>query len=243
MKYFGEGHRNIDDVIDAQIRELIDVMRKGATEETNSWNDPLSDDNCSFEKIMLTSLNFGLTSPRQIRWFFEELLTFASEQLLVFVIDLISFWIDNQLQWIIADDWLYRQCIKVITNMTSLTAREKGLNVVSKLIRMDKIKEFAASELNMSLVLALQDTEIRNSLLIILCESEAIAQILDQRDMNCESSLESLLSSWLGEGQYDFLNEVDGRLRLAFTTTEVKTYDTEAPRRSSTRQRVQGGFK
>ena len=73
----------------------------------------------------------------------------------------------------------------------------------------------------------------------MLCEIEPIAQNLDSRQESCPSSLEALLSAWLTDGQYEFLAELDGRLRLAFTTTEVKNYEGDAPRRSSFKHRVQ----
>ena len=83
------------------------------------------------------------------------------------------------------------------------------------------------------------DITLRTSLLIILCESEEIVKLLDQRPIEDESSLDSLLSSWITDGQYEFLTEIDGRLRLSFTTTEVKSYNTdEMPRRSSQKQRI-----
>ena len=159
MTYVGENNtpRNMDQIINDQFRELINVIKRDASIDTNSWNDALGDDNCSFEKIMLTSLNFGLKAPRQIRSFLEELLTFASEPLLIFIADLISFWVDNHLQWIIADSWLYQQIIKVISTMQTQPAIDKALIVVSKLLRLDKIKHFAASETNMERVLEIQD--------------------------------------------------------------------------------------
>jgi len=76
-------------------------------------------------------------------------------------------------------------------------------------------------------------------LLIILCECEEIAKLLDLRPPTDDCSLTSLLSSWITDGQYNFLIEVDGRLRLSFTTTEVKAYNTgEVPRRSSIKQQL-----
>ena len=40
------------------------------------------------------------------------------------------------------------------------------------------------------------------------------------------------------EKQYDFLSEVDARLRLSFTSAVVKNYDCEVPRRSNSKHRL-----
>ena len=157
MKYFGENSpRHLDEILDTQFDKLLEVIRKGSSSDTNSWNDTVGDDNCSFEKIMLSSFNFGLKKPKQIRVFFETLVTFASEPLLIFIAELVSFWVDNHLQWIIADDWLYLQTITVIKAMKTETAIDKGLVVLTKLLRKDKIAKFAAQPNNIEFVLAVQ---------------------------------------------------------------------------------------
>jgi hypothetical protein len=82
MKLVGNGDSTPENVTEMHFKELIEVMRKSTGTDLNSWNDSLADDNCAFEKIILTSFNFGLTSPKQIRVFFEEILSFASSSLL-----------------------------------------------------------------------------------------------------------------------------------------------------------------
>lgn len=240
MKYFGENSpRNFDEILNPQFDKLLDVIKKGSMSDTNSWNDTVGDDNCSFEKIMLSSFNFGLKKPKQIRSFFETIVTFASEPLLIFIAELISFWVDNHLQWIIADDWLYQQSVAVVKAMKTQPAIDKGLNVLSKLLRKEQIAKFAARPANMERVLTVSDANKKNALLIILCECEEIAKLLDLRSPSDDSSLSALLTSWITDGQYYFLTEIDGRLRLCFTTTEVKSYNNgEIPRRSNQKQQL-----
>jgi hypothetical protein len=156
-----------------------------------------------------------------------------------YIADLMSFWVDNQMYWIILDDWLYRMVIILLSKNKSQPASNKGLSVAGKLLHLEKIKEFAAMGQNLEMVFGIKNEKIKNQLLVILCESESIAQILDQRCEDDPCSLDSLIVSWMAEGQYDFSAEIDGRLRLSFTTTEVKCYDTEEiPRRSNIKKRL-----
>ena len=169
MRYCGADERKVEQIVQSQFTKLLEVMRKRNCQEVSSWNDPLVDDNCSFEKVFLSSFNFGVESPSDIRWIFEEILTFASEALLTYVIELIGFWVESQAQWITADDWLYRQCITVITNVTSKLATEKCIAVISKLVKFPKIKAFAAQDVNLGQILSIEGQALR-TLLIANCQ-------------------------------------------------------------------------
>ena len=102
--------------------------------------------------------------------------------------------VDLQLQWIIADDWVYRQLLSILQN---LKEKSRAIEILRKLAKIPKIKAFAAESFNFNLAMEISDPEAKSEVLTILCESESIAQLLDQRQQSDPYSLEGMLSSWL----------------------------------------------
>ena len=101
--------------------------------------------------------------------------------------------IDLQLQWIIADDWIYRQLLLILQN---LEQKSQAIKVFKKLTKISKIKAMAAESQNFNLVMQIKDPACKSEILTILCESEIVAQILDQREKSDLFSLDGLISTW-----------------------------------------------
>ena len=85
------GDQTLDQYFEGQFREISNCLKQRHLDNTSARSDQ-SEDNAILEKLLLSSFNFGLTSPRQIRKFFEDIVTWASEALLIFMTDLIELW-------------------------------------------------------------------------------------------------------------------------------------------------------
>ena len=202
-----------------------------------------------FPKLILVSLYFGETSEFGPRQFADSALPASNVQVAIYFIDQIRFWIDQQTAWIYQDVWLLRLIISIIpiqhNSGNGLAPTKRILNdniieVIRLLLQNQSLMEIVENDPDfVSYVIDAQiSLSMRNYILMALCRSEKITRILDSRKYsNSESILDHLVDYWLTSGQYGFLEEIDARLRVSFTTSEVKVHSCgEVPPRRSQRR-------
>ena len=202
-----------------------------------------------FPKLILVSLYFGETSEFGPRQFAESALPASNIQVAIYFVNQIRFWIDQQTAWIYQDVWLLRLIISIIpiqhSSGNGLAPSKRNLNdniieVIRLLLQNQSLMEIVENDPDfVSYVIdASIPLSMRNYILMALCRSEKITRTLDSRKYSkAESILDHLVDYWLTSGQYGFLEEVDARLRVSFTTSEVKIHSCgEVPPRRSQRR-------
>ena len=202
-----------------------------------------------FPKLILVSLYFGETSEFGPRQFAESALPASNLQVAIYFVNQVRFWIDQQTAWIYQDVWLLRLIISIIPTQqvsgNGLAPSKRNLNdniidVIRLLLQKQTLLEIVENDPD--IVQYVIDAHIplsmRNYILMALCRSEKITRTLDSRKYSTtESILDHLVDYWLTSGQYGFLEEVDARLRVSFTTSEVKIHSSgEVPPRRSQRR-------
>ena len=85
------GDQSLDQYLEEQFRQISECLKARHLDNASARSDQ-SEDNAILEKLLLSSFNFGLTSPRQIRSFFEGMVLWASEPLLIFMAEIIELW-------------------------------------------------------------------------------------------------------------------------------------------------------
>ena len=222
------GMKRMIETIKFQLSDLGKCFKR-RNSSSSSDSVMLDDDNCPLEKLLLSSFDF---SEPHCRSLFEDIAEAASDHLKNFLSELVLFWVEAKAEWIVRDKWLYLQTLSLVRQ--SPKQSDTALVAFQQFVRIPKIANYALQELGMIMEF---DLCLRQKILCVLVENEFIAQKVEE--FGAETDLDFMLDSWMTAGQYEFSKEIEGRLKVSFSTSDVKDYERESvPRRSVLRKTV-----
>ena len=216
------GMKRMMETIKFQINDLGKCFKR-RNSSSSSDSVMLDDDNCPLEKLILSAFDFSQPHCRPL---FEDIADSASDHLKNYLSELVLFWVEAKAEWIVKDKWLYLQTLSLVRQ--SPQQSDTALVAFQQFIRIPKIANYALQELGMIMEF---DLSLRQKVLCVLVENEFIAQKVEE--FGGVTDLDSMLDNWMTTGQYEFSKEIIGRLKVSFSTSDVKYYEKESvPRRS-----------
>ena len=187
-----------------------------------------------FPKLVLTSLNFTMESEARV--FIREGLAKAGNTVKMYFVELVHLWISQQQNWVFEDSWCIKMVVEIISNLESCrNSRTMLINSAIEAIRLlmanKTLRELVENESFIKKILCIENTEVRNFVMVAVSISETICEELNRINDSSEpiSALDALIDNWLASGQYAFVEEIDARLRQSYTTSQVKYYVQGAP--------------
>ena len=179
-------------------------------------------------KLLLSS--FNLTRDSAARTFVASWLPKAKA--CGYFVELVQLWVNQRMSWIYEDTWCARQLLAVIATRTSTIdpVLEAALDVLRLLLANPNQRELLEIDDFVVAVMRIGSVVVRNRVLVVLSISEQLCRQMErQSDDSFETVLDALIEFWLSSGQYEFVAEVDARLRQAYTTSQVKHYKPGEP--------------
>ena len=183
-------------------------------------------------KLLLSSLN--LTRESAARTFVAGWLPKAKA--CGYFVELVQLWVNQRMSWIYEDTWCARQLLSVIATRASTNSSttdpvlDGALDVLRLLLANPNQRELLETDDFVVAVMRIGSVVVRNRVLVVLSISEQLCRQMErQSDDSFETVLDGLLEFWLSSGQYEFVAEVDARLRQAYTTSQVKHYQPGEP--------------
>ena len=222
----------------------LSLISSSQWSDLSSWVSSRRDESEIYSKLILSSLN--LTRHSKARSFVNDLLVDSSSTVACYFVQLVQLWINQQMTWIYEDTWCITRIIKLLAKRDDKDPLiNPAIESIRLLIANQTLRESVEYDDFVTQVMAINSKIVKNRVLVVITISEALCRKINHYpDTIFDTALDALIDFWLVSGQYEFVDEIDARLRQSYTTSQVKHYiPGEAPPRRSHRHGARLGVK